>query len=370
MKIKILIFSLILLGVLGSGMVAAQDSAVCEQNAAYWEHWQANADFRVRMTGDMWNVTFFDVSPDGNTLAVTNRNSLALYDAQTLTPQKQLASMNARSAGGYPGSYRGVNWSPDGSQLAAAYYVDDSPDNPNPVNGIQIWDVERGEQVDFLASRPNVIAWSPDSSMLAEVDFFYREIWLWDVARSLSSKLYEHEPVHSFYADGLSWSPNGHYVAAFKDAGGLLRLFTPGEAESQLIESPELEIGYVTWSPDSKQIVMGNRLAHNLFMVDVNTGEITRTLNGGDGNPLDLQWSPDGAWLARGTPHGLYLWDMTSDDTTSARVFDEHMPPFVRMAWTPDSKALISVDFEGSLYRWDVETGCVEAALLKIWEPR
>ncbi|MBZ0307906.1 MAG: hypothetical protein K8I82_17695, partial [Anaerolineae bacterium] len=99
------------------------------------------------------------------------------------------------------------------------------------------------------------------------------------------------------------------------------------------------------------------------------TGEMTRTLNGGDGNPLDLQWSPDGAWLARGGPYGLYLWDMSSDATTPARVFNEHMPPFVRMAWTPDGQYLISVDFEGSLYRWNVETGCVEAAYLKEWTP-
>src|SRR5689334_16039354 len=93
--------------------IEAQDTIVCEQNSPYWERWQENADFRARMTGSMWNVTNFDVSPDGNTLAVTNRNSLTLYDTQTLTPQKQLASMNVPPVAGYPGSYRGVNWSPD-----------------------------------------------------------------------------------------------------------------------------------------------------------------------------------------------------------------------------------------------------------------
>ena len=115
--------------------------------------------------------------------------------------------------------------------------------------------------------------------------------------------------------------------------------------------------------------MVGNWAASNLYIFNLSTREIAQTLNGSTGNPFDLQWSPDGAWLVRGTPHGLYLWDMSSDDSTPNRAFKEHMPPFVCMAWMPDSQSLISVDFEGSLYRWSVETGCVQAAFLKEWKP-
>ena len=41
------------------------------------------------------------------------------------------------------------------------------------------------------------------------------------------------------------------------------------------------------------------------------------------------------------------------------------MPRFVRMAWLPDSQHLISVDYEGSLYRWDVKGGRRELSIGK-----
>jgi WD40 repeat protein len=345
--------------------IYAQDSVICEQNAAYWERWQENAELRSRMTGSVWNVTNFDISPDGEILAVANSNSLTLYDMQTLTPIVQLESAGIVEGG----SYRTINWSPDGSQLAATYFVHAPPSALNAATGIQIWDVEKGQQIALLSgdAAPKVIDWSPDSSTLAEAENF-GDILLWDTARGISETLYEHVPISGFRTGVLMWSPDGRYLAAAPEPEGALRLYTFGENEPQLLESPEREILYIAWSPDSNYLVIGNQIYWNLFIFDVSTGEIIRTLNGSDGSPLDLQWSPDGELLARGTRHGLYLWDMSSDNTSPALSFAENMPPFVRMAWTPDSQSLISVDFEGSLYRWDVETGCVEVAYLKEWK--
>jgi WD40 repeat protein len=343
--------------------LTAQDSLICAQNESYWEDWQANADLRNRMTGSIWNATSFDISPDGKLLVVGNSSSLILYDAQTLTPTVALESTSVAQGG----SYNAVDWSPDGKYIAATHFVAASPAAPNAVSGIEIWDVSQEQEVTLLAGRPSAIAWSPDSAVVAEADVS-GNVWLWDIATGKSSSLYERKmgiPVMRI----LAWSPDGHYLATSPNIGGPMRLYKFGEAEPLMLESPEKDIDYLVWSPSGDQLVMGNQLAWNLFFFDVSTGDITRTLNGADGNPLDLQWSPDGAWMARGTQLGLFLWDMNSDATTPVRSFDEHMPPFVRMIWTPDSQSLISVDFEGSLYRWNVETGCVEAAFLKEWKP-
>lgn len=368
MNLKRLMVGLIGIGIVLSNVdrIHAQDSLVCDQNRAYWERWQANAELRARMTGSMWNGTSFDLSPDGATMAVVNSDTLALFDVQTLTPTVELNTVGAVQGGNYGGTYQAVDWSPDGKRIAAAYEVFGNPEKLNPVSGIQIWGVEQNEQIALFAGRPKAINWSPDSSMLAEADGLSGDIWLWDTERRLSSTLNERD-FGSPIMDKVLWSPDGHYLAV--ESGYEIVLYQLGKDEPQFLESPEKDIDYIVWSPGSKQIVMGNELALNLFFFDVSTGELTRTLNGGDGNPLDLQWSPDGAWLARGTQRGLFLWDMTRDDTTPARSFAEHMPPFVRMAWTPDSQGIISVDFEGSLYRWDVATGCVEAAYLKDWTP-
>lgn len=49
---------------------------------------------------------------------------------------------------------------------------------------------------------------------------------------------------------------------------------------------------------------------------------------------------------------------MTDLDSEPIR-FEEKMPPFISIAWMPDSKSLFSVDFQGTIYRWDIETGCM-----------
>jgi WD40 repeat protein len=346
----------------------AQESTPCPQNAAYWDRWQENAELRSRMTGSVWNATSFDVSPDGETLAATKGKSLAFYDTETLTLVSKFEFNDPTPLVSYPGSYRGANWSPDGRHVAAAYQVPGNPKVVNPVNGIQIWDVEQGEEVGMLAGHPHTMAWSPDSTILAEVNSS-GDIRLWDTARSIVVKLFEPDSLSGIFRDGLMWSPDGHYLAARYEAAGKLRLYTLAGDETRLIESPDQMIDSMAWSPDSDRLVTASHISSNLYIFDLSSGEITQTLNGSKGNGLEVHWSPDGRLMARGTPWGLFLWDMTSGSTTPFRIFDEKMPAFVRMAWLPDSQHLISVDFEGSLYRWDVETGCVEAALLKFWRP-
>jgi WD40 repeat protein len=343
---------------------AIQTQTPCPENAQYWERWQENAELRSRMTGSVWNVTSFDISPDGETLAVANTNSLTLYDVQTLSPTVDLESAGLVENG----SYRAVKWSPDGKRIAAAYSVHAPPSAPNPASGIQIWDVEQAQQLALLSGNadPKVIDWSPVSSILAEGEIF-GDIQLWDTDRGIASNLYEREPFAGFISGILMWSPDGQYLAAAPEPEGALRLYTLGDDEPQLFESPERAITYLAWSPSSDQFATSSWAGLNIYIFDIGTGEIVRTLSYDQGNTLDIQWSPDGAWMARGIQRGVYLWDMTSEATAPVRAFDEQMPPFVRMAWLPDSQHLISVDFEGSLYRWDVETGCVEAAVLNEW---
>jgi WD40 repeat protein len=346
----------------------AQESTACPQNAAYWDRWQENAELRSRMTGSMWNVTSFDVSPDGSTLAAANGKSLAFYDTETLTLESKFEFIDPTPLVSYRGSYREVNWSPDGHQVAVAYYVPGNPDDENPVNGIQIWDEDQNQQMKLFPGNTMAVAWSPDGSNLAVADVS-GDILLWDTTRGIDYTLYERDPFKGSLTEGLVWSPDAQYLVAIFQAGGALRLYTLDGSKVQLIESPDEMVSYISWSPGSDQLVTGNWISSYLYIFDLSTREITKILDGSTGNPFEVHWSPDGRLIARGTQKGLFLWDMTSGSTTPFRVFDENMPAFVRMAWLPDSQHLISVDFEGSLYRWDVETGCVEAALLKFWKP-
>ncbi len=369
----VFIFLTVLLTLVFAPNLQAQDSSICPQNEVYQERWQTEIE---AAGGLMWDDvrygTFFAVSPDGSVLAVADGKSLTLYDPQTLVVQKQLEAsspLDGRiqhvNGGGYTdvGQYNSIAWSPDGNQLAATYYVFDSPDRPFPLNGIQIWDVAQGQLTDFLQTRVSTMTWSPDSSAIASATPD-GDIWLWDITRDTSFRLYHRDPFSGDLTDLLSWSPDGHYLAASHTAGGSLRLYTLGENEPQLLESPSKVVVFVSWSPKSDEVVTGDEFGERLPVFNVNSRDMIKTLTGSTGNVYDIQWSPDGKWLARGTQNGLYLWDMTGDNTIPVRAFDENMPPFVRIAWLPDSQHLISVDFERAIYRWNVETGCVEAAVL------
>jgi WD40 repeat protein len=317
------------------------------------------------MTDDVWNYSSIAVSHD--LLAVANGNSLAIYGTQTLSLEMELES----TATTEDGHYRAVSWSPDGKRLAAGYSVFDSPDNPNPANHIQIWDIERQQIIQTFPIHLRTIAWSPDSSIIAATTRA-GGIVLWDVERQTSFDLYERDPREGAVMDGLAWSADAQYLIARDSYGSTVQLYTLGN-EPEPIELPTRQSGeQLSWSPDSDRIAFTSHVTFEVWIFDLHNNSISQTLLGSEGNGTDLQWSTDGRLLARGTVYGLYLWDMTSDSTTPARSFnirDENVPPFVRIAWLPDSEHLISVDFEGSIYRWDIETGCVEAALLKEWSP-
>src|SRR4026208_323195 len=56
--------------------------------------------------------------------------------------------------------------------------------------------------------------------------------------------------------------------------------------------------GRSTWSPDGTKLAFyrGPAGDHNIFVVDINSGEVNRLPPGGDN--LGPSWSPDGNWIA------------------------------------------------------------------------
>jgi WD40 repeat protein len=338
-----------------------QDSGICTQNNEYQEMWVQAAERRAFRTSSSWNFTSLAVSPDGRTLAVANDGTVTLYDAETLEQRQQFPI-------GYGWYTFNVGWSPDSEILAFAGFILTSGET-DPRSGLYIWNAEEGQLMFREMAEPLSMAWSPDSPIIAAIDL-NDFLSLWDIGRRTQVDVPRNTPNGAGQFDTIIWSPNGSTLAAISQVHPPLVVWDLQDLDDpHTIELPYDTGGYIAWSPDGTQLAVGGWASTSIWILDMNSEEVVQTLDGSTGNVFEVQWSLDGTLLARGTQSGLFLWDMTSESTKPIRAFDENMPPFVRIAWLPDSQHLISVDFEGSIYRWDIETGCVEAAVLNEGQP-
>lgn len=114
---------------------------------------------------------------------------------------------------------------------------------------------------------------------------------------------------------GVAASPKGPIVALAR-ADGKLELFNLGEKKRHAVEAGA-SATVVAFSPDGKLVaVLGGKDGAAATIVDVGAGSVLRTA--GAGAPASVQgalaFSPDGKWLARGTPEvdGVQLFSVES----------------------------------------------------------
>ena len=293
---------------------------------------------------------------------------MTIYDADSLREQHTFRTNSTT----YFSLSMSISWSPDSQHLAVATSIS-TPEEQDPLSGVYIWDVDSVETIPKIPSEPGLIAWSPDGHIMAVATLpltVPEAVQAWDTETLNDIHIYDIPRFIDelpFGITSLAWSPNSSQLVGIGFHSNSLVIWDNDHQELRSYTLPSSNGESLAWSPDGRWLAIGSSVSSTIWLWNPTTHEIedSRNLNRGMGRLFDIAWSPDGKWLVRGTQNGVYLWDMTSDSTTPARAFDENVPPFVRVAWLPDSQHLISVDFEGSIYRWDVETGCVEAAVLK-----
>jgi len=178
-----------------------------------------------------------------------------------------------------------IRWSTDGSLVAGIT-------NSNPV---VIWEAATGavKQVLHLPDRPHPskvvlrqsLAWSPvDLHHLVISDWDLTT--LWDVQQNkLLLKLKTNDPVP--YVTGLTWAPNGKYVA-----GGYAR-------------SPRVYVWDVQMTGASASL--GSVRAPKLFFAGSGAARHTRVI-------IDVAWSPDGRYIAStAADNTAIVWKVDAD---------------------------------------------------------
>ena len=160
---------------------------------------------------------------------------------------------------------------------------------------------------------------------------------------------------------GVGISPDGRsLVTAALDNTIREWDLTTGEQIRQ-IEIPGGQIAHwygAAVSPDGRQVLVGLEDL-SLVLVDVESGEIIHRMAGHDGLIWVIKFSPDGRTALTGAGDGtdfyMRFWDLESGE--EIRKFVGHTDSVTDVVYMPDGRTALSVSYDGSMIRWDLETG-------------
>jgi Tol biopolymer transport system component len=302
-------------------------------------------------------------SPDGKRVAVAwvygeGGTTLSILDSNDGT----LGSLFTESSG-TDNRVLFLDWSPDGNGVlvlgrdanptlrGSAWLVDINTHQFHAMNIKQITDAQQITGASF----------SPDGKTIvyarSECYQCGSEVWLVVLDGSNQQLLFE---VPQFRVEQVLWAPNGRYIAftQWRESeaqdlfiGGINSTVAVGELwvmDTQEGERHKLNsvlTGYyeqfgLAWSPDGKQIafVMSdeaklgkqlNDLHSNIYVADVNSGNVKPLTRFSHTQILAPTWSPDGSMLAfAGNPDSasgqLELWVVKADGSTTQQVDESH----------------------------------------------
>jgi WD40 repeat protein len=301
--------------------------------------------FREDDGGFMW--PWF--SPDGKLLAAARRRT-----RRTMRPQEMV--FWEADTGKQLRAIDGVawwTWSPDGKVLAGVKVSFD---------GIHLWDVATGKELRCLPDRgtaDTVLAFSPDGKTLAatrdmdpprpagkEAD---KVIYLWDVA-TREERLRITARWHRLYQ--LTFAPDGTTLALMDLLGGI-SLWDAGTGKPRDRTGSGLEecCSGFAFSPDGKRLYA--RTTGGMHEWDAATAKVTRRL--ADSLESDgFLATPDGRRLV-GDGEALSVWDLTTGKLLGPA--GGHRAGVEAVLFSPDGRALASLDRTRRLGLWDTATG-------------
>lgn len=135
--------------------------------------------------------------------------------------------------------------------------------------------------------------------------------------------------------------------------------------ESGSLYSLGVSVYSFTWSPDGQKVLYEQE--HDLWVMDVETGQIENLTKTPDHLDSNASWSPDGQWIAflrsRTLEPGETIERLVKPLTSRLVLVDSqgiNYPevderPAGGYSWSPDSKRIIYTDAEGGLYIFDLD---------------
>jgi len=283
------------------------------------------------------------VSPDGTRLATGEFDTtVKIWDAAT--GNKLLTLF------GHSSFIDKVAFSPDGKTLAST-----SEDGT-----IKLWDVQSGKILLTLSGHTSGVldlAFSPDGSRLYSSS---RDatVKIWDISPTAGSDLLNLAG-HTDRVYSVAYRPDGNQIATWSFDGTVRVWDAIKGTELMRFDLPTLKSkgnspgGGVSYSPDGKRLAFSDDTI--VWIVDADTGTKLLSLPPEDSTTMDVQFSPDGSWLAVGTIKGtLKMFDSSSGKKLLE--FSASPKGIQRIAFSPKGDHIALAEQNGASV-WDAMTG-------------
>ncbi len=238
-----------------------------------------------------------------------------------------------------PGVGGAVDWSPDGS-----VFVTEGPEDSGIVD---LRDATTGESVRAWRGHDddlNDIVFSSDGTMLVTAgDDGTLRVWETSsgdsvmVARTNNTR-HGPSPVR-----GPSISLDGTRIAAaWPDAVRVYDVVTGRVVAEIPVDDPT----GTSLSPDGRQVAFASFSGAGVVVTDVETGKRAVRLGTRGSNMIDVEWSPDGRWIAAGGDDAMVgVWDPATGGLKHS--ITGHLSNVWDVEWSPDSRWLASAGNEG-----------------------
>jgi len=236
-----------------------------------------------------------------------------------------------------------VKFSPDSKIIASA-----SADTT-----VKLWKVEDGSLLKTLKGHKNLVRgvdFSPDGKNLASTSV--DGVKLWNIEDG--SELYTFQG-HRGVVWSASFSPDGKLLASSGEDGTLkVWNLENRDTEPQTLKGHVGRVPSVTFNPDGKMLVSaGSDRTIRLWFLE---GIEPRTLIGHSGKVSTVNFSPDGKTLAAAdTDDIIKLWNI--QDRSLQKTLKGHKGDVWRVSFSPNGKLLASASFDKTVKLWNVQDG-------------
>ena len=276
-------------------------------------------------------------SPDGRTIALTDGSREAcVIDVDTGEPAPKLA---VPAQWGFH-----IAYSPDGRQVAAVCPADSST---------RIWDATTGSELFVLrhAGRPNALAYSPDSRLLAVAagDGTTRVYAARSGIESLALR-------SEFGSRTVRFRPDGAVLASAED-GGMDLWDLPSGKRKAAVRAPWnslISVWGIEFSPDGSLVTTswGDSVARVWRVAD---GKEALQLRGHAGVVRAIAFSPDGTRIVTACfDKTARIWDAKTGKTLA--VLMGHDAGLHEAWFSPDGRRVATISEDETVRIWDAET--------------